>query len=74
MLIIYSALAQLQLAQDLCQVPVVAQVLVEVDMVEVLFPVVDLLVDLALLLATSAAGQTISLVTVCRMARAPLMI
>ena len=61
----YSALAHPQLAQDLYQVLAVAQVLLVVDMVEVLFPVVDLLVDPALLLATSAADRTISLATVC---------
>jgi hypothetical protein len=50
MLMVYSALAQLQLALDLFQVLAVAQVLVVVDSEEVLFPVVDLLVDPALLL------------------------
>ena len=42
----------------------VAQELLVVDIVEDLFPVVDLLVDPVLLLATSAAAQIISLVTV----------
>ena len=59
--------------QVLSQVRAVAQELLVVDLEEVLFPVVDLLVDLALLLAISAADPTISLATVCKFARAPLM-
>lgn len=56
------------------QVLAVAQVLLVVDSEEVLFLVVDLLVDPALLLATSAADPTISLATVCQFARAPLIL
>ena len=59
-----SALAQLLLAQDQFQVLAVARVLLAVDLVEVSFPVEDLLVDPALLRATSAVDPTISLVTV----------
>jgi hypothetical protein len=65
-----SALAQLQLAPDQFQVLDVAQVLLVVDLVEVSFPVEDLLVDPALLLATSAVDPTISPVTVRIMAMA----
>ena len=68
-----SALAQLQLAPDPFQVPAVAQVSLVVDMVEASFPEVDLLVDPVLLLATSAADRTISLVTVCTLASTLLM-
>lgn len=62
--VIWLALAQLQLARDQSQVLAVAQVLLVVDLVEGSFPVVDLLVDPALLLATSAVDLTISPVTV----------
>ena len=50
--------------QDPSKVLVVVRVLLVVDMVEFSFPVVDLLVDPVLLLATSAADQTILLGTV----------
>jgi len=60
---IWLALAQLQLVLDL-PVLAVAQVLLVAGLLEGLFPVVDLLVDLVLLLATSAADPTILLVTV----------
>jgi hypothetical protein len=59
-----SVLAQAQLAQVLFQVLVEALGLLVVDMVEDLPLVEDLLVDPALLLATSVVDQTILLVTV----------
>jgi hypothetical protein len=59
-----SALAHPQLAQDQFQVLAVALVSLVVDLAEDSFPAVDLLVDLALLLATSAVDPTTSLVIV----------
>jgi hypothetical protein len=58
-----SVLAQAQLAQAVFLVRAVVLVLPVVDMEADLPPVVDLLVDLVLLLATSAVDQTILLVT-----------
>lgn len=58
-----SVLAQAQLAQAVFLVRAVVLVLLVVDMEADLPPVVDLLVDPVLLLATSAADQTILLVT-----------
>ena len=59
-----SALAHLQLAQDPFQALVVALVSLVVDMLEDSFLVVDLLVALAPLLATSAVDPTTLLATV----------
>jgi len=61
---IWLVLAQAQLAQAVFLVRAVVLVLLVVDMEADLPPVVDLLVDPVLLLATSAVDQTILLVTV----------
>lgn len=61
-----SVLAQAQLVQAQFQVLVVVLVPRVVDMVEDSYPVEVLLVDLALLLVTSAVGQTTLPETVCR--------
>jgi len=55
---IWLVLAQAQLVQAQFQVLVVVLVPRAVDMVEDSYPVEGLLVDLALLLVTSAVGQT----------------
>ena len=60
----FSVLAQAQLAQVVFLVLAVVLVLLVVDMEADLPLAVDSLVDPVLLLATSAAGQTILLVTV----------
>jgi hypothetical protein len=61
MLTDFSALAQARLAQVPFQLLGVVLVLVEVDLVVVSLLVVDLVVDLAPLLAISAVDQTILL-------------